>query len=475
MRKLIYALLLFNLGFSTAVNAQRSTDWSKVWKSELERNYLRLDGGTQAAVMAVYQQLGFRPQFVFFEDQYKIDALLRLTNSVSEHGLSPQDYQFLRIANSNLGDSEREIRLVIEVLRLAQDLSAGRVDPRKVAAHVRYEPKGLTKIREVAELILQPSSTTLDALAPKYKGYFELKMLLTRGGLTPIEREKVILSMEKFRWLPDAPAMRYLIVNTSSTMMRLEDPQLGFGSRLKYQKVITGKSSRPTPSMPDAIKYVVLNPTWSVAANEKIWNEDKLPKLKEAFSNAESQMIGTGASGVEAYLSSHGYSLISISDYKTPVSPYSIDWANLSAGVPVNFFVRQQAGDDNALGVVKFPLAYNKSAIYLHDTGSRHLFANEDRNLSSGCVRVQNPIDLAAYLLDGSKWDISSILNFTEYAPQDNRKEKYENLSGNRKNLPVYIMSMTAESVDGQVKFSRDIYGEDAGLKNELLRTGYSL
>jgi murein L,D-transpeptidase YcbB/YkuD len=202
--------------------------------------------------------------------------------------------------------------------------------------------------------------------------------------------------------------------------------------------------------MRDAITYVNLNPYWVVPRSIAI--KDKLPKLKEDSN----------------YLKDHHMELMYEGTEK-PVEPWvqaKINWKQMTPK-DFNYYIRQLPGPDNALGVVKFPLQ-NPWAIYMHDTNEKDLFEESERHRSSGCVRLQQPLDLAAYLLrdkvdkfNNPLWSLDQIRNYVplydSYIPGE--IDKKVTLT---KPMPVYFIYLTAEeSEDGSMRFIEDVYGQD--------------
>jgi murein L,D-transpeptidase YcbB/YkuD len=134
------------------------------------------------------------------------------------------------------------------------------------------------------------------------------------------------------------------------------------------------------------------------------------------------------------------------------VDPASIDW-NRYTEKNFPYFLRQAAGDDNALGRVKimFPNPY---LVYLHETPARSLFEKEDRAFSSGCIRVERPFELVERLLAGSAWDASAL--------QRAVATKQTRTIWLQRPVKLLLIYWTVDEDDlGRVVFRRDIYGRD--------------
>ena len=170
---------------------------------------------------------------------------------------------------------------------------------------------------------------------------------------------------------------RYLLVDAASARLyMIEDARVQ-----DSMKVIVGKPETPTPALKSVIHYETLNPYWHVTAD--------LAKTLIA-----PRVLQEG----EPYLTTRGYEVVSGWGPDARVlSPESVDWAAVAAGT-VRVYVRQRPGPANSLGRFKFDLP-NGDGIYLHDTPRKELFAQEERDLSHGCVRLEDAEKLARWLL----------------------------------------------------------------------------
>ncbi len=252
--------------------------------------------------------------------------------------------------------------------------------------------------------------------------------------------DKIDANLERWRWLPRQTPETYIRVNIAAFTLRVIDK----GNTALSMNVIVGKPYRRTPVFTETLKYMVFNPYWNVPFS--IATQDKLPLLK-ANSSAEAKK------GFEAKPQG--------SDVFVPVD--TIDWSGVTKR-SFNYLLRQRPGENNALGRMKFMLP-NPHSVYLHDTPSRELFGKQERTFSSGCVRLERPRELAAWLLsrDGN--------------PQAGRLDTLL-ASGETSTLylktpvPVYLVYFTAfVSDDGDVALRRDIYERDKVLVDALRGT----
>jgi len=170
---------------------------------------------------------------------------------------------------------------------------------------------------------------------------------------------------------------RYVLVDAASARLyMIED-----GRVRDSMRVIVGKPETPTPTLKDVINYETLNPYWHVT-----------PDLGRSLIAPNVLKQGT------AYLTTRGYEVVTgWEPNATVVPPDSVDWQAVADG-KTQIYVRQQPGPANSLGQFKFDLP-NGDGIYLHDTPKKELFALEERNLSHGCVRLEDAPRLARWLL----------------------------------------------------------------------------
>lgn len=170
---------------------------------------------------------------------------------------------------------------------------------------------------------------------------------------------------------------RYVLVDANSARLYM----INDGRVQDTMRVIVGKPETPTPELKSVLNYETLNPYWHVPAD-----------LTQTLVAA--RVLKEGPS----YLTVHGYEVVSAFAADAQVlSPESVDWKTVAAG-NAKVYVRQRPGPANSLGHFKFDLP-NSDGIYLHDTPKKELFAQDERNLSHGCVRLEDAQRLARWLL----------------------------------------------------------------------------
>lgn len=249
-------------------------------------------------------------------------------------------------------------------------------------------------------------------------------------NVSPGKRARQLeLTLERLRWLPeigsgpvivvDLPAYRLWAFNNGSAETPLE-MRVVVGTALKTE----------TPLFVGQMRYLEFNPYWNVPRS--ILEREMLPKIARN----------------PAYLAQNDMETV----------PPGASVADLRAG---RARVRQRPGPKNSLGAIKFAMP-NPMDIYLHSTPARELFARSRRDLSHGCIRVEDPAALARWVLGGQRqWDADAVQAALQPGPT-----RHVDLP---RTIPVVIYYATA-SIDseGSPHFAADIYGRDAKLEQDL-------
>jgi len=237
------------------------------------------------------------------------------------------------------------------------------------------------------------------------------------------------VNMERYRWFPLQVTEKYIIVNIANFKLDL----IAGTDTLISMRVIVGKGPRITPVFNESLSYIVFSPNWTVPPT--ILHEDVLPELLKGSEYLEKR------------------DMILLSNDGSELAYNDIDWSTISK-TNFPYTVRQNPGPGNALGRVKFmfPNTYN---VYIHDTPSKGSFARDERDISSGCVRVEKPFDLAVLLLsDSPEWSPANILN----AMQQDKEQTV------RLKIPVAVVLIYLTAwTDGKdrVQFRKDVYQRD--------------
>jgi murein L,D-transpeptidase YcbB/YkuD len=257
----------------------------------------------------------------------------------------------------------------------------------------------------------------------------------------PIETrmDQLVVNLERWRWLPETLGERYILVNIADFTLRVVD----YDVQTLSMRVVVGRPYRRTPVFSGEMTYIVFNPYWEVPHSIAV--EDKLPEIRKD----------------PAYLEREGFTLLSGwgADERT-IDPSSIDWNRVTPAT-FDFRLRQSPGPKNALGRVKFMFP-NPFSVYLHDTPSRELFARESRTFSSGCIRLEKPLELARLLLDGDgAWTAERIRRVVSTGKETTVLLPVP--------VPVHLLYWTAWVDDDNVlQFRDDVYDRDKLLLSAL-------
>lgn len=252
--------------------------------------------------------------------------------------------------------------------------------------------------------------------------------------------EQLRVNLERLRWMAkDLQGDRLEVDLTGYRAQLFLSGETAWSAR-----VIVGKPARATPALLDSLQYLVLNPKWVVPPT--ILREDVLPRLaSDPDYLARQRMRVLDRSG-------------------QVVDPAAVDWAN-EREARAAYQLQQDAGADGSLGLVKFALG-NDYAIFLHDTNARRLFGRAQRALSSGCVRVENPLQLAQRLLEADapgRWSEDAL----QRAVASGRTRTI----ALQHSLPVLLNYFTAVVDEaGELQFRADIYQRDKALLRALDR-----
>ena len=253
----------------------------------------------------------------------------------------------------------------------------------------------------------------------------------------PVERriEQIRLNLERSRWF-------FSDVEPTSVVVNIPDFTLEYVENGHYRwktRVIVGQPSRKTPVFRANMQYIVLNPQWVIPPT--ILAKDALPALRKSGSWLNKKKLKV--------IDRNGH----------VVQPASVNWSQYSAA-DFPFRLQQSAGDHGALGRIKFLLP-NRYIVYLHDTPNKELFEKSRRTFSSGCIRVENPVDLAELVLqDKGRWSRSQILGVINTG-----KTRMVAL---QKQIPVFILYLTVVAKGEELLFLDDVYNLDDNVLKAL-------
>ena len=343
-------------------------------------------------------------------------------------------YRELRVAYRQM--NKQPARL--PVLPPGATIKPGLEDPRLEQLAQRLRVEGY--LAEAGQAATGPSALRYDFELEQAVRRFQADHGLEVDGLvgvqtlaalnvSPLQRvQQVRINLERLRWLNTQRSDYMLLVNIAGGDIRLYR-----GMDIAWQSVVmSGRPERPTPALISRLDRITLNPSWTVPPT--ILKEDKLPQIRRN----------------PAFLQENDLQVLDFQG--RAVDPGKVNWNN-----PTGIMLRQPPGPSNPLGKVafRFPSPF---AIYLHDTPSQNLFAKSARNVSSGCVRVQDAEGLAQQLLAEK-----SAAELQEIAQLQDSGETHEISLRNGPQLIIAYWTAEADST-GRVRFLPDPYNVDHAL-----------
>ncbi|HLV46440.1 MAG TPA: L,D-transpeptidase family protein [Flavobacterium sp.] len=490
---------------------------------DLEKEVVKVEPETLPEIKITQKTLQWTTQDVitFYKEQQnntlwnsknKRGELLDALIVAKENGLNPESYPITKLFNYQLGynqlnakqRADADVLYTQTFLNLAKHLAEGRINPKKFYGDweayqkkINYQELLLSVISDetIEDALKQitPKNDYYKGLKNAYATYRQLmkkdtirpikssektkiayqlallgdytsdqeeisseklteavKQFQKRNNLTPTGKidettlktlnipiedltKKILVNLERARWISDDLGEKYVLVNIPEARLFLFDE----GKIIDEHIVIVGKPERRTPVLSSQFSQFVINPTWTVPPT--ILKNDLTPN----------------ASRDSTYFSRNN--MIIYNNKGEEVSP--ADW---DAEQSKLYRYVQQPGASNSLGQIKFDFP-NNHMVYLHDTNSKGLFTRKNRALSSGCVRVQNPFDLADHILklennSKTKDDLLELV----------AKEKTKFLPL-KKQVSVHQMYWTAwQDQNGQMQFRPDVYDFDHGLYEKI-------
>lgn len=422
------------------------------------------------ALVKVYASRNGEP--IWVDEKGLTGRALALMNEISAadaYGLNPASFKLPALA-PNAGGSRDEladadVALSTAALKYARHARGGRLDPASLSKNFDRVPQIFAPESVLNELAsaekpglylreLNPRNPQFERLRLKYlavKSGQEViappvpptvapepskgKSAKKQGSVPapqPLSREKLerklLANMEMWRWMPDDLGSYYIQNNIPEFMTRMYRD----GKLVHAERIVVGKPENQTAIFSDAMQIVVFKPFWNVPESIK-WKElqPQLSRSPEALSRAGLRAAYNGK----------------------PIDPSTIDWSTADMRA---LHIFQPPGSSNALGQVKF-LFPNKHDIYMHDTPTKHLFANASRAYSHGCMRVRDPLKFAELLLGQDKgWDMARIQQLANSGPENNE------IRLTRK-VPIHVTYFTAwVDDDGTLKTFNDIYNHES-------------
>jgi murein L,D-transpeptidase YcbB/YkuD len=345
-----------------------------------------------------------------------------------------------------------EITLDLAILKYARFARGGRLNPREISDLFDQEPQlrdPKTVLTEIAAA--DAPDAYLQSLHPKHEQFMRLRqaLLKARGrgdaDRNAVEIERIIINMERWRWMPEDLGAFYVWNNSPEFMLYVVKD----GKTIYADKTLVGTIGYATPVFSADMATIVFNPDW--IAPETVLVENLLPPLRR-----------------------RNYSILkihklSVSYHGDPVNVTKIDWGRVDIR---DYTFTQKAGPDNVLGKVKF-LFPNKHTVYMHDTlpVRRKFFQKSMRAIGHNCVRMEKPDRFAEVLLaEDEGWPASQVKNLWDNSVNGSVTLDHK--------IPVHMTYFTAV-VDATSKVATfaDLYGLDNKLATALFgnATGFPL
>jgi murein L,D-transpeptidase YcbB/YkuD len=345
------------------------------------------------------------------------------------------------------GDRDPRVPQLRAILRTLGDLPArGAQSARRAAPHpVRLASVGGDDLSLTDDPPTADAQVYDDALMRAVRRFQKRHGLAPDGivgqstqaalDISPRQRmEQIRANMQRLRWMPRELPPRFISVNLPGYQLQAID-----GDQVRLtMRVVAGQPDWPTPIIADWIVNLKFAPTWTIPP--KIARTETLAKIQADPS----------------YLNRLGFEVL---NRGTRVDPASIHWWRLT---PKSFpyTLRQKPGKENALGLIRFSLT-NPFGIYLHDTSNPAAFRKWGRNLSHGCVRVEQPAELAAFVMNSPDWPASRIQGLMDAAKPF--------IKAVPDPVPVFLVYFTAwRGAQGEAQFRNDMYGLDPALSAAL-------
>jgi murein L,D-transpeptidase YcbB/YkuD len=416
----------------------QSPDW--VESSPLGRRLWKMEQAfyeTRQYMPAWVDGAGTTPQWKDLVEQLKYSAA---------HGLDPARYgvgEFERLRESSQTRMrgtqfpvaqvpELDLKMTYAYLQYAADLIGWRHSPRDVHRNwLTDSKKEDLAARLTAAVSANSVRASLEELAPTHPQYKGLQTALAHEtAKTGGRADQIRMNMERWRWAPRDLGDRYILVNVPAYTLQViegERPVLSM-------RVIVGTPDNQTPLFSDKMTYLVFSPYWNIPPD--ILREETLPRVArdpDFLRRNNIEIVGTSGDG--------------------EIDPETVDWDDESSTRNLRF--RQRPGADNALGLVKF-IFPNHFNVYLHDTPSDRLFFKENRALSHGCIRIEDPMAMAKYVMrDQPDWTEERIRTAMHAGREQTAKLKTP--------IPVHIGYWTAwVEADGKtVTYTADPYRID--------------
>ncbi len=396
-------------------------------------------------------------------------AVQEMSGHAADFGLDGKAFAHLKGLKTSGTPSElaeTELRISHAVLTYARHARGGRINPSSISAVIEREPQ-LFDPRTLLDGVAASDSigTYLRQLHPKHAQFHKLQQVLVdlrsgnekaaalglKGMSTADAESRILINMERWRWLPDDMGELHVWNNVPEQMTRV----IHGGSTVLAERIVVGKPSQQTPEFSAPMRYVIFHPSWGVPDGIKTNEIGPMLRRAAARNDGMGWLFGEADGAAARALKRHE---LRVMHNGREVNPDSVNWNTVDIR---QFQFTQPPSARNVLGVVKFRFP-NRYDVYMHDTSDRHLFSHAQRAYSHGCMRVQNPLRLAETILAYDKgWTSEKVASFVP------RGQTADITLDKRINVHVTYFTATVGD-DGKLRFFADIYGRDGRVASAL-------
>jgi len=366
-----------------------------------------------------------------FPDQKQLISAIKKGNIKAYlTSLLPMEKRYKKLVkllkNYRLMDKFPKIKYTNDVYKKGD--SSGRIKEIKKRLQISGDyPKNASIDRSFNETMRRAVISYQKRYLLKVNGTVDKSMIYYLNQPASTNIQAIITNLDKTKLYPKKFEKEYIEVNIPDFNLRYYRN----GQMIMKKGIVVGRIDRPTPIFSDKITYIVLNPTWTIPDN--LIKRDLIHVLRENPMYLEENNIHVFSGKKEIEVT------------QEMLDPYE----NSDKRVPYRFV--QFPGENNALGRVKFMFP-NKYAVYLHDTDNKSLLSRRYKIYSSGCMRVEQPFDLADLLLEHAKGNYSR--ERVEKILESNKTTTIRL----RKSIPVHMVYFTVYEEDGLAYFKNDIY-----------------
>lgn len=397
------------------------------------------------------------------------EAALAEMAKAADYGLDAKTFahlKSLKTSGTPAELAETEIRIALAVLTYARHARGGRVNPAQISAIIDreaqlYGPRSLLAAIAASD----EADIYLRQLHPRHAQFQKLQqalvalraggeqaMALGLKGVSAADAEqRILINMERWRWLPDDMGELHIWNNVPEQMTRV----IHGGKAVLTEKIVVGKPTQQTPEFSAPMRYVIFHPSWGVPDGIKTNEIGPMLKRAAARNDGMGWLFGDSEGAAAKALKRHD---LKVMHNGREINPDTVNWNAVDVR---RFQFTQPPSAKNVLGVVKFRFP-NRFDVYMHDTSDRHLFAHPQRAYSHGCMRVENPMRMAETILAYDKgWPAERVAAFVP------RGQTADVTLAKQVNVHITYFTTTVDD-GGKLRFFSDLYGRDARVASAL-------